>query len=98
MSAETIQQIIGRAIAEEPFRELLFSNPDQALAGFDLTGDEIVGLKGLKREEFDAAAGDLEQRISKSFMGVQIAPYFGMPTAQQSQPIPEIHPKFLKLG
>ncbi len=70
MPAESVKQIIERAIAEEPFRELLFSNPDQALAGFDLTADEIGALKGLKREEFDAAAGDLEQRISKSFMGL----------------------------
>ncbi len=72
MSAESVKQIIGRAIAEEPFRELLFTNPDQALAGFDLTADEIGALKGLKREEFDAAAGDLEQRISKSTLGLPL--------------------------
>ncbi len=70
MSAESVQQIIGRAIGDEAFRELLFSKPDQALAGFDLTADEIATLKGLKREEFDAAASDLEQRISKTFLGV----------------------------
>ncbi len=72
MSAESVKQIIGRAITEEPFRELLFSNPDQALAGFDLTADEIGALKGLRREEFDAAAGDLEQRISKSMLGLPL--------------------------
>ncbi len=91
MSAESVKQIIERAIAEEPFRELLFSNPNQALAGFDLTVDEIAALKGLKREEFDAAAGDLEQRISKSFAGLPIA-------SQQSQSMTRIRFDFLKLG
>ncbi len=71
MSSESMQQIIGRAIAEESYRELLFSNPDQALAEYDLTAEEISALKGLKREEFDAAGGDLEERISKSFVGMQ---------------------------
>ncbi len=71
MSTEAVKTIIGRAIAEESYRELLFTDPDQALAGFDLTPEEISTLKGLKREEFDAAAGDLEERISKSFAGMQ---------------------------
>ncbi len=91
MSAESVQQIIGRAITEEAYRELLFNNPDQALAGFDLTAEETSALKGLKREEFDAAAGDLEQRISKSFAGVPIA-------SQQSQSLNRIRFNFLKLG
>ncbi len=91
MSAESVQQIIGRAITEEAYRELLFSNPDQALAGFDLTAEETSALKGLKREEFDGAASDLEERISKSFMGVQIA-------SQQSQSLNRIRFNFLKLG
>ncbi len=72
MSTEAVKTIIGRAVAEEAYRELLFTNPDQALAGFDLTEEETATLKGLKREEFDAAAGDLEQRISKSFIGLAV--------------------------
>ncbi len=66
MSAESVKSIIGRAMADQAYRELLFSNPDQALAGFDLTAEEANVLRGLKREEFDSAAGDLEQRISKA--------------------------------
>ncbi len=64
MSAESVKSIIGRAMADQAYRELLFSNPDQALTGFDLTAEETNALKGLKREEFEAATGDLEQRLS----------------------------------
>ncbi len=71
MSTESVQKIIGRAIGDEAYRELLFSHPDQALEGFDLTQEEITALKGLKREEFDATAGDLEERVSK------MSPLFG---------------------
>ncbi len=65
MSQEAVQKVIGRALAEESFRDLLLKSPEQALAGFDLTDGEIRALKGLKRDEFNAAANDLEQRISK---------------------------------
>ncbi len=94
MSAESVQQIIGRAIGDGAFRELLFSNPDQALAGFDLTAEETSALKGLKREEFDAAASDLEQRISKTFAGMQIASVVGGAIAQPAARLPV---NFLKL-
>ncbi len=84
MSTESVQKIIGRAIAEEAYRELLFSDPEQALAGFELTSEETSALKGLRRDEFDAAAGDLEERLSKSFLGLPM------------QKIDALHRNFLK--
>ncbi len=66
MSSEAVKEVIGRAVSDEAYRDLLFSKPDEALAGFDLTADETSGLKSIKREEFDSAAGDLDQRISKA--------------------------------
>ena len=64
MSVENVQKIIDRAAAEAEYRELLFSHPDQALKGYELTDLEVSNLKGLAREEFDAAAGTLEGRLS----------------------------------
>ncbi len=72
MSTEAVQKIIGRALAEPSYRELLFNKPDEAFVGLELTAEEMSALKGLKRDEFDAAASDLEQRISKSLAGIPV--------------------------
>jgi len=70
MSAETVQSLLARAMAEAEYRELLFSDPDKALAGHDLTADELATLKNLPRAEFDKAmTGTLEERRS---FGVQL--------------------------
>ena len=66
MSLESVQTIIGRAVMEAEYRELLFSEPDKALEGYELTEEEAAALKGLERENFDAVAGELEERISRA--------------------------------
>ncbi len=65
MPTEGVEKVIERAITDEAFRTLLFDEPDKALAGSGLTEQEIASLKGLKPEQFEAATGDLEQRVSK---------------------------------
>jgi hypothetical protein len=65
MSLESVQTIIGRVVTEAEYRELLFSDPDKALEGYELTEEEVATLKGLEREKFDAVAGELEERISR---------------------------------
>jgi hypothetical protein len=59
MSHNNVEQIISRAVVDEQFRELLFTSPNEALAGHDLTADERQALQGLSREKFDNALGDL---------------------------------------
>ena len=66
MSLETVKTIISRAMVEPEFKDLLFSNLDQALQGYELTDQEVAALKGISREEFDAIGGDLEERISRT--------------------------------
>ena len=64
MSAENLEKIVARAVEDEKFRELLFKNAEQALAGIELTEQEIALLKNLAAENFDTGARELEQRIS----------------------------------
>ena len=68
MSLGVVQKILGRMVAEREFRILVFTDPDKALAGYDLTEKEIKTLKGLSREKFDAAAANLDERVSMSPM------------------------------
>ena len=60
MSHQDVEQIICRAVVDEQFRELLFTSPNEAMAGHDVTADERQALQSLSREKFDDALGDLE--------------------------------------
>ena len=66
MSTESVKEIIGKAVADGEYRELLFSEPDKALEGYELTEEESTTLKGIEREKFDTVATEIEERISRA--------------------------------
>jgi hypothetical protein len=70
MSADTVKQILQRAVTEPAYRQLLLANPVQAAAGYDLTSAEQMALSSLTPETFDALAGDLEGRLSRLSLGI----------------------------
>lgn len=53
MSASSVQAILSRAMSESSFADLLFNNPDQALAPYELTAEESATLKSMRRTDFD---------------------------------------------
>lgn len=65
MSIESVQEIIGKAVVDGEYRELLFSEPGKAIESYDLTEEEKSALKGMEREKFDSVASELEDRISR---------------------------------
>jgi hypothetical protein len=66
MSVETLKQVVARLVSEPEFRELLSSEPDQALEGYDLSAEEIAALKAIQGEAPDAAPAELAERISRA--------------------------------
>ena len=66
MSFESLKSIIGRAVTEPEYRDLLFSDPDKALEDCELSDEESAALKGLEKEKFESVAEELEERISKA--------------------------------
>ena len=66
MSQDGVKQVIGRAVADAEFKNLLFGNPAEALRGFDLTNEEAAGLKKIGRSDFDKLLSDVETRVSKA--------------------------------
>ena len=66
MSMETVAAVLMRATREPEFRQRLLQQPAEALAGYDLTGDETAALSRLTHETFDAHAAGLETRLSQS--------------------------------
>ncbi|MBP8975074.1 MAG: hypothetical protein KBH93_14520 [Anaerolineae bacterium] len=70
MAKQDLTTIISRALTDEEFRALLLSDPDAALAGYELEEDEEKALRNLPADAFDKLTMDLENRQSKSgFMG-----------------------------
>jgi hypothetical protein len=65
MSKEAVQNLIGRAVMDEAFRELLFSDPEKAFEGSDLTPEEKKLLRSLDPDEVANFAGKLDERITK---------------------------------
>jgi hypothetical protein len=66
MSKEAVEAIIGKAVVDGRFREALFTDPEEALAGYELTGEEVAALKAMDREGIESFAGALDERISKA--------------------------------
>lgn len=66
MSAEAVQQVIGRAITDAEFRQQLIDNARAACQGYDLSADELDALEALDAESMKAFAGTLDARLSKS--------------------------------
>lgn len=66
MSTEAIHQVITLAITDPVFKSLLFIQPDEALKEYDLSDDEIITLRSISPDEFEAMGGNVEERISRA--------------------------------
>jgi hypothetical protein len=65
MTDSVLREIIERAIGDENFRIQLFSHPDKALQGYNLTDEDRRLLEGLNADNFDDFAGGLGDRSTK---------------------------------
>ena len=68
MTQQAVESIIGKAVMDGAFREVLFANPNEALSDYSLTDGEMVALKSVDAETLESFAGALDDRISKSLM------------------------------
>lgn len=71
MFSEKVREIIVRAVNDPEMRELLFTDVDAAMVGYELSKEEIQDLRDLKRENFDIAMTELEDRISRAGLSSQ---------------------------
>jgi hypothetical protein len=71
MSMKGIESVLSRAMSDSAFADALFADAEKALAGFDLTPEEITKLQKISHTEFDKwAKASPEER--KSMMGQKI--------------------------
>lgn len=62
MSQDAIEHILGKIILNTPFRNLFFSDPERALAGFTLIDNEKSYLKRMDAESLELLADIIEER------------------------------------
>jgi len=65
MSPKVVEQIVGRMLLDRAFRKLMASDMDQALTGYELTAEELAGLKNLDLNDFHQTVTGLDERVSK---------------------------------
>lgn len=75
MSQDAVQFVLGKAILDADFRLMLFANPDQALAGFNLTPAEKINIRKMDSETLDLLAGILDAGPGR---------YFAVPPARKN--------------
>ena len=66
MSAQTVESILSKAMGDAAFADLLFAQPEQALAGYDLSAEEAASLKGISRAEFLHATPEKRKSLIKA--------------------------------
>jgi hypothetical protein len=64
MSKEAVESVLSRAMSDPLFADALFADSEQALTGFDLTGEEVEKFKGMSRADFDTLMAAPEERKS----------------------------------
>ncbi len=65
MSQKAVEQILGKMLLDRGFRSQMASEIDKALAGFELTEDELKGLKNMDLKDFHQTITGLDERVSK---------------------------------
>ncbi|MBE2197964.1 MAG: hypothetical protein IAE79_05090 [Anaerolinea sp.] len=63
--SDIVKEIIERAVKDESFRKLLFTNPTEALKGYTLTPEDRSLLGSLNEDNFGEFAGGLGDRTTK---------------------------------
>jgi hypothetical protein len=65
MSQKVVEQIVGKMLLDVEFRNLMSSDLNKALTGYDLTEDERKGFKNMDLKDFHKTVSGLDQRVSK---------------------------------
>lgn len=66
MSKESVEAIIVRAVEDQEYRELLLSDPDKALEGYQLSAEESALFENLETLAVDDMVSELGERVSRA--------------------------------
>ncbi|MGQ9515861.1 MAG: Franean1_4349 family RiPP [Anaerolineae bacterium] len=66
MTAKTLSTLIGTAVIDENFRQILLSDPWSALNGFDLTREEKEAIASIEANSIEQFALQLARWIAQT--------------------------------
>ena len=68
MSKKAVTVVIGKAVVDSRYRQLLKINPQGALDGYELTGEERHAIAGLDHRELEKLAESLDRRLREWYV------------------------------
>jgi outer membrane biosynthesis protein TonB len=83
-ASHTLKEIIGQALVDREYREVLFADRERALTGFELSHADRAALERLDRETLESQAS----KVGTGELVVFIAP----PSPPEPPPTPEPTP------
>jgi hypothetical protein len=68
MSYEAVQAVLERTVTDTSFRTRLFTEPDEALAEYELSADESTALRELCIDAGHSESSALDRRETKKVL------------------------------
>lgn len=69
MSKQGVGIVIGRAVVDEKFRQLLKERPQSAFSGYELSGEEQQALARIDLHSLDKLADSVDHRMRSWYVG-----------------------------
>ncbi|MHB9112344.1 MAG: Os1348 family NHLP clan protein [Thermoleophilia bacterium] len=69
MSKQGVGIVMGRAIVDKPYRELLKRSPQSAFEGYELSGEERQALAGIDYSALEKLSNSVEDRLKSWYVG-----------------------------
>ncbi|MFA5802457.1 MAG: Os1348 family NHLP clan protein [Thermoleophilia bacterium] len=74
MAKKGVVAVVGRAVVDQQYRERFYRNPSEAMAGYDLSGEEKQALAGIDRREMDKFADSVNFRLRSWYINWAVNP------------------------
>jgi hypothetical protein len=87
-ASHTLKEIIGQALVDRDYRDLLFDDREQALTGYELSHEDTAALERLDRESLESQA----TKVGTGELVVMIVPPEPGPPQPEPYPKPEPSP------
>lgn len=74
MSKQGVGIVIGRAVVDKKFRDVLKKRPQDAFEGYELTNEERQALAGMDAGALDKLADSLDKRLQSWYVSWALHP------------------------
>lgn len=92
-ASNTLKEVIGQALVDRAYRELLFADRERALTGFELSPADAATLLHLDREMIEAQAAKLGTGAIEMIIVPEPPPGPPKPPVPEPEPKPEPKPE-----